>query len=169
MSAKQSATEARATATTHIAALGAQITALADTIALTREQTAGLAADVKARLAAEQQAGHHYDRCKEDKDRAEEAAERAQQAGDLTGRAEQQGWPARFDLARRLRPAVAADTTRQPALEKQYQEVQEEYERLARDAQSEIIKGAKLVATTLARFRTNRAVFEGPYDVVLVD
>ncbi|MGX1851673.1 AAA domain-containing protein [Streptomyces sp. NPDC055299] len=168
-SAKQSATEARATATTHIAALGAQITALVDTIALTREQTAGLAADVTARLAAEQQAGRHYDRCKEDKARAEEAAERAQQAGDLTERAEQQGWPARFDLARRLRPAVAADTTQQPALEKQYQEVQEEYERLARDAQSEIIKGAKLVATTLARFRTNRAVFEGPYDVVLVD
>ncbi|MFE2162611.1 AAA domain-containing protein [Streptomyces lydicus] len=168
-SAQQSATEARATATTHIAALAAQITALVDTIALTREQTADLAADLKARLAAAQQAGRHYDRCKEDKARAEEAAERAQQASDLTERAGQQGWPARFDLARRLRPAVAADTTRQPVLEKQYQEVQEEYERLARDAQSEIIKAAKLVATTLARFRTNRAVFEGPYDVVLVD
>lgn len=168
-SAKQSATEARATATTHIATLGAQITALVDTIALTRDQTVSLAADVKARLAAEQQAGRHYDRCKEDKARAEEAAERAQQASALTEQAEQQGWPARFDLARRLRPAVAADTNRQPALEKQYQEVQEEYELLARDAQSEIIKGAKLVATTLARFRTNRAVFEGPYDVVLVD
>ncbi|WP_030371092.1 AAA domain-containing protein [Streptomyces rimosus] len=168
-SAKRSAAEARATATTHIEALDARIAALTDTIALTREQAADLAADVKARLAAEKDAGRHYDRCKEDKARAEKAAERAQQAGDLTKQAEQQDWPARFALAGRLRPAVVADTTRRPALEKQYQEAQEEYERLARDAQSEIIKDAKLVATTLARFRTNRAVFEGPYDVVLVD
>ncbi|MFC9428070.1 AAA domain-containing protein [Streptomyces sp. NPDC056987] len=167
--AKQSATAARATASTHIATLEAQITALVDTIPLTREQIAALAADVKARLAAEQRAGRHYDGCKEDKVRLEKAAERAQRAGDLTRQAEQRDWPARFDLARRLRPVVGADTTQQAVLEKRYGEVQEEYERLARDAQSEIVKGAKLVATTLARFRTNRAVFEGPYDTVLVD
>jgi aryl-alcohol dehydrogenase-like predicted oxidoreductase len=39
---------------------------------------------------------------------------------------------------------------RRAALEKQFQQVQEEYERLARNAQGEIIKNAKLVATTLA-------------------
>ncbi|WP_455351933.1 AAA domain-containing protein [Streptomyces sp. SYSU K217416] len=64
---------------------------------------------------------------------------------------------------------MATDGSRRSGLEKEYQAVQEEYERLARNAQGEIIKGAKLVATTLARFRTNRAAFEGPYDVVLVD
>lgn len=64
---------------------------------------------------------------------------------------------------------MAADRTRRPGLEKQYQLAQEGYERLARNAQGEIIKSAKLVATTLARFRTNRTVLEGPYDVVLVD
>ena len=40
---------------------------------------------------------------------------------------------------------------------------------LARDAQGEIIRGAKVVATTLARFGTTKPVFEGEYDVVLID
>ncbi|WP_338483793.1 AAA domain-containing protein [Streptomyces sp. SCSIO 75703] len=168
-SARQSATGARATAATHLGTLGRRITALVDTIALTREQTARLTADATARRAAEQRAGRHRDTCEEELLQAEEAARRARRAGELVERAERQDWPARFDLARRLRPAAADDATRRPALEKQYQEAQETYERLARDAGSEIVKGARLVATTLARFRTNRAVFEGPYDVVLVD
>ncbi|WP_406049283.1 AAA domain-containing protein [Streptomyces virginiae] len=168
-SAKQAALEARSTATTHIATLGARITALIDTIPLTREQISSLKTEAATQAAAEQQAAHYWDHCKLDVTRATEAEERAQQASNLSQRAEKKGWPAQYDLARRLRPAVTSDAARRPALEKQYQEVQEEYERLARDAQSEIIKGAKLVATTLARFRTNRAVFEGPYDVVLVD
>ncbi|WP_030081215.1 DNA2/NAM7 family helicase [Streptomyces decoyicus] len=44
-----------------------------------------------------------------------------------------------------------------------------QYDKLARDAQGEIIRGAGVVATTPARFRTHKAVFEGGYDVVLVD
>ncbi len=90
-------------------------------------------------------------------------------AAELTARAERQNWPARHAQAERLSPQVAADTARRSALEKQYQQVEDEYERLARNAQGEIIRTAKLVATTLARFRTNKAVFEGPYDVVLID
>ena len=37
------------------------------------------------------------------------------------------------------------------------------------DAQGEVIRAARLVATTLARFRTTKTVLEGPYDVVLID
>ncbi|MEV6209596.1 AAA domain-containing protein [Kitasatospora sp. NPDC051914] len=79
------------------------------------------------------------------------------------------GHPARHAEAQSLRPQVALDATRRSALLKQHQELHEQYERLARDAQGELIRSARLVATTLARFRTNTAVFEGAYDVVLID
>ncbi|GAA4961480.1 AAA domain-containing protein [Actinoplanes utahensis] len=54
-------------------------------------------------------------------------------------------------------------------LEAEYTKVQEQYTRLSRDAEGEIIRGARLVATTLARLRTSKPLMEGPYDVVLVD
>ncbi|MER6303692.1 AAA domain-containing protein [Kitasatospora sp. NPDC001539] len=84
-------------------------------------------------------------------------------------KAERRGHPATHREAQALRPQVAADATRHPLLIKQHRELHEQYERLARDAQGQIIREARLVATTLARFRTNPTVFEGPYDVVLVD
>ena len=58
---------------------------------------------------------------------------------------------------------------RRRELEERHTALQEQYEKLAQDAQGEIIKAARLVATTLARFRTVKAVLEGPYDVVLID
>ncbi|WP_308312714.1 AAA domain-containing protein [Streptomyces sp. ISL-11] len=167
--AKEAAHEARNTATTHIATIGARITTLVDAIPLTREQAASLAADADAGLASSEHARQHCDHCEREVTRTAEVAVRAEQAHELTEQANRKGRPAQLDRARRLRPGVTADDARRPGLEKEYQEVQEEYERLARNAQGEIIKSAKLVATTLARFRTNRAVFEGPYDVVLVD
>ncbi|MFD9064657.1 AAA domain-containing protein [Kitasatospora purpeofusca] len=90
-------------------------------------------------------------------------------ASDDVKKAERRGHPATHRETQTLRPQVTADTTRQPALIKQHRELHEQYERLARDAQGQIIREARLVATTLARFRTNPTVFEGPYDVVLVD
>lgn len=41
--------------------------------------------------------------------------------------------------------------------------------RLRARAEPDIIRNAKVVATTLARMRINKAVAAGPYDVVLVD
>ncbi|MFI7308619.1 AAA domain-containing protein [Streptomyces hygroscopicus] len=79
------------------------------------------------------------------------------------------GHPHRHAAAATLKPQVTADKENRPALERRHRELQEEYDKLARDAQGEIIRGAKVVATTLARFRTVKAVFEGDYDVVLVD
>ncbi|MEW2622636.1 AAA domain-containing protein [Streptomyces sp. NPDC048106] len=83
--------------------------------------------------------------------------------------ADRLGHPGRHALAATLKPHVAEDQENHPALERRHRELQEEYDKLARDAQGEIIRGAKVVATTLARFRTTKAVFEGEYDVVLVD
>ncbi|MCM2387176.1 AAA domain-containing protein, partial [Streptomyces albipurpureus] len=97
------------------------------------------------------------------------STERVSAADALTKEAEQHKWPALHARAERMRPGVKAAHLRRADLEMRFQELQEEYERLARNAQGEIIKSAKLVATTLARFRSNKAVFEGPYDVVLVD
>ncbi|PSJ29651.1 hypothetical protein B7P34_06225 [Streptosporangium nondiastaticum] len=167
--AQQAALEARNTATTHIAALGAQITALVDAIPLTGEQAASLAAEADAAVTAAERARQLREGWDREVARTAEVVVRAEQAHELTEQADRKGWPTQFDRARRLRLSVAADDARRPGLEKEYRKAQEEYERLARNAQGEIIKAARLVATTLARFRTNRSVLEGPYDVVLVD
>ncbi|MFI9552336.1 AAA domain-containing protein [Nonomuraea endophytica] len=101
--------------------------------------------------------------------RAEELAERVRQAQDRVAAANRHKHPQLQAEAERLRPTAGRDAADAKTLEKRYREVQEEYERLERDAQGEIIDGAKLVATTLARFRTSRRVFAGSYDVILVD
>ncbi|MEU2316030.1 AAA domain-containing protein [Streptomyces albidoflavus] len=79
------------------------------------------------------------------------------------------GHPQRHALAQELKPQVASDERGRPSLERRHRELQEQYDKLARDAQGEIIGAAKVVATTLARFRTNKAVLDGEYDAVLVD
>ncbi|MFD1939615.1 AAA domain-containing protein [Nonomuraea mangrovi] len=101
--------------------------------------------------------------------RAEELAEHVGQAQDRVAEAKRHEHPQLQAEAERLRQHADRDAADAKTLEKRYREVQEEYERLERDAQGEIIDGARLVATTLARFRTNKRVFAGSYDVVLVD
>ncbi|MET7674507.1 AAA domain-containing protein [Streptomyces seoulensis] len=167
--ARVAAQEARTTATAHIARIGARVDALVETIPLSRDHISRLEADAVSLVAESKQAEQHAFALEQEAIRASETAVRAQQAQDLAEQAAGRGWAAQHDRAERLRPVVAADRTRRPELEKQYQLAQDGYERLARNAQGEIIKSAKLVATTLARFRTNRTVLEGPYDVVLVD
>ncbi|MBK3559982.1 AAA family ATPase [Streptomyces sp. MBT56] len=167
--ARVAAQEARSTATAHIARIGARVNALVEAIPLTREQISRLEADTVSLVARIKRAEQQALTLEQEAIRASKTAARARQAQDLAEQAAGRGWPAQHDRAQRLRPSVTADRTRRPELEKQYQLAQEGYERLARNAQGEIIKSAKLVATTLARFRTNRTVLEGPYDVVLVD
>lgn len=77
--------------------------------------------------------------------------------------------PAAQAEANELRPRVALDARDRTKLEKEYKDVEDKFERLSRDAEGAIINGAQLVATTLARFRTNKRVFNGRYDVVLID
>ena len=81
----------------------------------------------------------------------------------------QRGWPGMHAQATALRVEMARDQARRRTVEARHAELQEQYEKLARDAQGEIIRAARLVATTLARFRTVKAVLDGPYDVVLID
>ncbi|MEO3746257.1 AAA domain-containing protein [Plantactinospora sp. B5E13] len=71
--------------------------------------------------------------------------------------------------ARVLRARVSASEGEWGRLEQQYTKVQDQYTRLSRDAEGEIIASARLVATTLARLRTSKPLMDGPYDVVLVD
>ncbi|MEU0840993.1 AAA domain-containing protein [Streptomyces sp. NPDC005962] len=167
--ARQSAQAARATADAHVVTLETDVAELTNGITHTREQITALERALASALAAQESAVDLVATRREETTRLERAVVRALDAAELTARAEQQDWPSRHARAERLRPQVTADTARRSALEDEYQQVQQEYERLARNAQGEIIKSAKLVATTLARFRTNKAVFEGPYDVVLID
>jgi hypothetical protein len=166
---RHEAASARTTANARHATLDAQLADLIADIPYSHEQISALEAANRSALAAKETAEHRVRTLRRDADQRKQTARRAREADTLTAHAEQKGWPARHAKAEHLRSLVAADSKRRSELEKQFQQVQEEYERLARNAQGEIIKSAKLVATTLARFRTNKAVFEGPYDVVLVD
>jgi len=54
-------------------------------------------------------------------------------------------------------------------VQEHHDELQNKYEAMEKDARGEIIAAARLVATTLARFRTVKPVYDGAYDVVLID
>jgi hypothetical protein len=58
---------------------------------------------------------------------------------------------------------------RRDELEKRHESLLKKLSRLQSEAEPELIRGAKLVATTLARLRLNKTVAEGNYDVVLID
>ncbi|MGW1196380.1 AAA domain-containing protein [Streptomyces sp. NPDC002536] len=163
------AKDARTTATTHIATLETQLAELIATIVHKPEEIVARGNALRSAEAGQVSARQHESNCRQESGRREQAATRTMKAADLTAYAQQQDWPALHVRAERIRPQVTVDSEQRASLEEQFQQVQEAYERLARNAQGEIIKGAKLVATTLARFRTNKAVFKGPYDVVLVD
>lgn len=166
---RRAAQAALATAEAHVVALEREVADLVAGITHTPEQIAALQQALASAQSAYRSALDLVAARREEATQLERAVVRALDAAELTARAEQQDWPAHHARAERLRPRVTADTARRAALEEEFQQVQEEYERLARNAEGEIIKSAKLVATTLARFRTNKAVFDGPYDVVLVD
>ncbi|MBM0274515.1 AAA domain-containing protein [Micromonospora tarensis] len=68
-----------------------------------------------------------------------------------------------------LRAKTIADQVERSRLEQEHAKAQEQFDRLRRDAEGEIIRRAIVVATTLARLRTTKALMDGPYDVVLID
>ncbi|MGW1596277.1 AAA domain-containing protein [Streptomyces sp. NPDC002343] len=167
--ARRAARTSRATAEAHVVALEGRLGELAAGIIHTRMQITALEDALAAAHTVRESAAAAAAARREEVTELERTVVHALDAAELTALAEREDWPARHARAERLRPQVAADTVRRSAVEEQFRQIQEEYERLGRDAQGEIIKGAALVATTLARFRTNKAVFAGPYDVVLVD
>jgi hypothetical protein len=78
-------------------------------------------------------------------------------------------WPRLRAEATALRGDIKRDEAKRHSLEERHAALQSRYERLAKGAESEIIKAARLVATTLARFRLVKAVFDGQYDAVIID
>ena len=84
-------------------------------------------------------------------------------------RADRLGLPALAEERDELRSRVAGQASQVALWQQQYAKVQEEFDRLRKDAEGEIIRAARVVASTLARMRTHPAVMAGPYDVVLVD
>ena len=90
-------------------------------------------------------------------------------AEELIATGTRRGWPGLNVQATALRGDIARDMARRRSVEERHTALQEQYERLAKDAGGEIIKAARLVATTLARSRLVKAVLDGPYDVVLID
>ncbi|MFG1952092.1 AAA domain-containing protein [Micromonospora sp. NPDC048830] len=101
------------------------------------------------------------------------AAEAGPQATDedraTVRRANEAELPGRYQRMLRLRDRIASVVPHRANLERQYAKAQEEFDRLRRNAENEVIAKARVVATTLARLRLSKVVLDGPYDVVLVD
>ena len=77
--------------------------------------------------------------------------------------------PARATRRDALQDALTARAPQSVSLHERYEKTQATFDRLRMDAEGELIRAARVVATTLARMRTSKAVMDGPYDVVLVD
>ncbi|MFC0600199.1 AAA domain-containing protein [Streptomyces palmae] len=88
---------------------------------------------------------------------------------DLVAASDRAGLPQLAVRLRELRASCAGLLVRQRELELEHERLVRELARRRSQAEPELIRGASVVATTLARLRLNRTVAEGPYDVVLVD
>jgi hypothetical protein len=104
-----------------------------------------------------------------ERDRLSGALNAARAAQGLVAHCDQRGWPALHAEASELRGATARDSARRRSVQEHHDELQNKYEAMEKDARGEIIAAASLVATTLARFRIVKPVYEGAYDVVLID
>lgn len=83
--------------------------------------------------------------------------------------AERHELPAIVMKAADLRAGLVRDQPERARLEQEHTKAQEEFDRLRWDAEGQIIRSARVIATTLARLRTNRALMDGHYDTVLID
>lgn len=87
----------------------------------------------------------------------------------MVAEADAAGWPQLHAEREELRQRQLARTPEIRGLERRHDELLQQQERMARDCEREIIGQARLVATTLARFRLHPAVNAAPFDIVLVD
>ncbi len=101
--------------------------------------------------------------------RLADALESVRQAAELVAECDLRGWPALHAEAAELSDAAARDSVSRRGVQDRHEVLQKQCERMESDARGEIISAARLVATTLARFRIVKPVFDGAYDVVLVD
>ncbi|MFE1596673.1 AAA domain-containing protein [Nocardia sp. NPDC058705] len=141
---------------------GHQITLSRDDIDRIDSEYRG-ALDEKSRLQDE------IRRCAAESARLDRELARTAEAVDEVHSARTKRQPLLHAEASALRLIGADDPEREPELRKRHQTLQEQYEALAKDAQGAIIREARVVASTLAKFRTIPAMMEGPYDLVVVD
>jgi hypothetical protein len=87
----------------------------------------------------------------------------------LVVEAEREQWPQLYTELCALREQMQNAAPEVAQLEQQHEQLVKELEKFGRDAEKVIIREARLIATTLAKFRLSPAVYQGPYDVVLVD
>ena len=163
------ADSARTAAESHRRQTEREIAESASSAQYSREEIARLADAARAAAQAHAQATRDRDDWIDHQRQAEQAVERFLSASATVRKAESTALPSLHERARVLRPQVAAAAALRADLERQHTQLEAEYERLARDASGEIIRQARLIATTLARFRTNQAILDGPYDAVFVD
>lgn len=109
------------------------------------------------------------DRARQDLLAAESGPRPTSEQRRIVAEADQEQWPRQHAELAELRKQAQLIGPVMARLEREHEEIVEELERLGRGAEKLIIRDAWLVATTLARFRLNQVVYEGPYDVVLVD
>ncbi|MFJ9776078.1 AAA domain-containing protein [Kitasatospora sp. NPDC101157] len=88
---------------------------------------------------------------------------------DLVAASDNAGLPQLARRVRELRVSCVGLLARQSELEREHERLVRELARRRSQAEPELIRGASVVATTLARLRLNRTVAEGTYDVVLAD
>jgi len=88
---------------------------------------------------------------------------------DLVTRARRRELPAKAAELAGLRTAARADRRARQALEERLRGLSKRITDLRRDAEGQIIAGAKVVATTLARSRAHPALARERFDVVMVD
>lgn len=87
----------------------------------------------------------------------------------LVADADRRRLPDHHRLLLRARAEVAAGADERRRLERSYAEIEKQFDGRRRTAEQEVLGRARLVATTLARLRSNDTLLKGPYDVVLVD
>jgi superfamily I DNA/RNA helicase len=84
-------------------------------------------------------------------------------------RIERQGLAAAHERRRKLRALQQDGAVKRGELEDRLRKLNAKISKLRRDAEGEIVAGAKVIATTLARSRAHRAVSQQEFDVVIVD
>ncbi|HEX6968097.1 MAG TPA: AAA domain-containing protein [Micromonosporaceae bacterium] len=158
------------------AVVRAQIGQLSSTARWTREDVAAADAALAAARRAFRQAEDSARRVDDELARAQQAL-LAAEAGPrpteaqraLAERADRQQLPSLATKVTELQARQATNQVERSRLEEEHAKLQERFDRHRRNAEGEIIWQAKVVATTLARLRTTKALLDGAYDVVLVD
>jgi hypothetical protein len=169
--------EATAVYSTHHAALRAKIThAGVQAYPVTEVSVRAVASAITGARRLYEGIQHEYDGCATALETAEHRLRTAKRDdgpldgdGDLITEVERARLPQLAARITAMREACAELFARQAMLEKKHERLVRELARQRAQAEPDLIRGANVVATTLARLRLNRTVAEGPYDVVLVD